>query len=68
METTNFNVKGLNDNKSASKLKNSVSSLSGVSNVAVDLDISKLIVTFDPAVTDISTIKSTISGSGFSFK
>ena len=68
METTNFNVKGLNDNKTASKLKNSVSSLSGVSNVAVDLDVSKLIVTFDPTITDISAIKSTISGSGFSFK
>jgi copper chaperone CopZ len=68
METTNFNIKGLSDNKSVSKLKNSVSSLSGVTNVDVDLPGSKVLVTFDPTIVDITAIKNSITGSGFAFK
>lgn len=65
METTYFNVNGLVDNKAASKLKNAVSSLSGVANVDVDLFDSKVTITYDPVSTDIPTIKKTIHGSGF---
>lgn len=65
METTYFNVSGLTDNKAASKLKNVVSSLSGVSNVDVNLYDSKVTVTYDPITTDVSTIKNTIYSSGY---
>ncbi|MGE5328170.1 MAG: heavy-metal-associated domain-containing protein [Deltaproteobacteria bacterium] len=65
METTYFNVNGLIDNKAANKLKNVVSSLSGVSDVNVNLFDSKVTVTYDPITTDISTIKNTIYSSGF---
>lgn len=65
METTYFNVSGLTDNKAASKLRNVVSSLSGVSTVNVDLFDSKVTITYDPITTDISTIKNTIYSSGF---
>lgn len=68
METKSFKVQGLTDNKSASRLRNAVSALSGVSNAAVDVNESNLTVTFDPTTTDISTIKNTISGSGFSIR
>ncbi|MGE5474018.1 MAG: heavy-metal-associated domain-containing protein [Ignavibacteriales bacterium] len=65
METTYFNVTGLTDSKAASKLKNVVSSLSGVSNVDVNLYDSKVTITYDPITTDIPTIKNTIHSSGY---
>lgn len=68
METTIFNVSGLQNSQMANKLKNAVTSINGVSNCTVDMTASKVTVTYDPATTDLSYIKSTISGSGFSVK
>ena len=68
METMSFKVSGLTDNKSANRLKNAVSTLSGVANVSVDINDSLLTVTYDPIITDVSTIKNTISGTGYSVK
>lgn len=68
METTVFNVSGLQSTNMASKLKNAVISMNGVSNCTVDVNASKVTVTYDPATTDPSSIKNTISGSGFSVK
>lgn len=63
METTVFNVNGLTATD-ASKIKGSVNSIPGVSNVAIDVNTSKITITYDPATTDRASIKSSISSSG----
>lgn len=65
MQTTVFNVSGLNNTNSAVTLRDAITSLEGVSNVSVDVNSSKVLITFDPTATDLSTIRSTITSTGF---
>lgn len=65
MQTSVFNVEGIKSTNSATNLKDAVTSLTGVSNVSVDIDSSKLTVTFDPENTNLSEIKSKITQSGY---
>ena len=65
MQTTVFNVQGMTDTNSAVSLKDAIFSITGVSNVSVDTESSKIMVTFDPSNTDLSQIKSTITNNGY---
>lgn len=64
MFTTIFNVSGIDSTNFATTLRNAITSIQGVANVSVDIDKSKVTITFDPAQADISTIKSAITNSG----
>lgn len=65
MQTTVFNVSGINNTNSATTIKNAVTSIPGVSNVSVDVNTSKVTITYDPVSTDVTTIKSAITNTGF---
>lgn len=65
MQTSVFNVEGISNTNSATTLRDAVTSLIGVSNVSVDVDSSKVTVTFDPVNTNLSQIKTKITESGY---
>lgn len=65
IQTTVLNISGINNTNTAIMIKNMLSSITGVSNVSVDVDTSKLTITYDPSATDLSTIKNSITDKGF---
>lgn len=65
MQTTIFNVSGINDTNSAVTIRNAITSVEGVTNVSIDKDFSKVTITFDPTFVDLSKIESKIIDSGF---
>lgn len=63
METTIFNVNTLSANQ-ALELKNWLSSMPGVDDVAVDLNGSKVTVIYDPASTDRGSLRTSMASVG----
>lgn len=63
METTTFNVNTLSANQ-ALELKNWLSSMPGVDDVAVDLNGSKVTVIYDPASTDRGSLRTSMASVG----
>ena len=65
MESVTLNVQGMSCGKCVKSVENSVSAVSGVNEVAVDLQGAKVTVTFDEAVTSAHEIKETIDDQGY---
>lgn len=63
METTVFNVNTLSANQ-ALELKNWLTSMPGVDDVAVDVSGSKVTVIYDPASTDRGSLRTTMASVG----
>ena len=63
METTIFNVNTLSANQ-ALELKNWLSSMPGVDDVAVDVSGSKVTVIYDPASTDRGSLRTSMASVG----
>lgn len=63
METTTFNVNTLSANQ-ALELRNWLTSMPGVDDVAVDLGGSKITVVYDPAATDRGSLRSSMAAVG----
>ena len=63
METTIFNVNTLSANQ-AFELKNWLSSMPGVDDVAIDVSGSKVTVIYDPASTDRGSLRTSMASVG----
>lgn len=63
METTIFNVNTLSANQ-ALELKNWLSSMPGVDDVAIDVGGSKVTVIYDPATTDRGSLRTSMASVG----
>ena len=63
METTIFNVNTLSANQ-ALELKNWLSSMPGVNDVAIDVSGSKVTVIYDPASTDRGSLRTSMATVG----
>lgn len=63
METTSFNVNTLSANQ-ALELKNWLTSMPGVDDVAVDVGGSIITVVYDPATTDKGSLRSSMATIG----
>ena len=63
METTIFNVNTLSTNQ-ALELKNWLSSMPGVDDVAIDVSGSKVTVIYDPASTDRGSLRTSMASVG----
>ena len=63
METTSFNVNTLSANQ-ALELKNWLTSMPGVDDVAVDVNGSKITVVYDPATTDKGYLTNSMAAIG----
>ena len=65
MESVTLNVQGMSCGKCVKSVETSVGAVSGVNEVAVDLQAAKVTVTFDEAVTSVEAIKETIEDQGY---
>ena len=63
METTSFNVNTLSANQ-ALELKNWLTSMPGVDDVAVDINGSKITIIYDPATTDKGSLTNSMAAIG----
>ena len=63
METTIFNVNTLSANQ-ALELKNWLTSMPGVDDVAVDVSGSKVTIIYDPASTDRGSLRTSMASVG----
>ena len=63
METTSFNINTLSANQ-ALELKNWLTSMPGVDDVAVDINGSKITIVYDPAATDKGSLTSSMAAIG----
>ena len=65
MERVTLNVQGMSCGKCVKSVENSVGAVTGVNEVAVDLQAAKVTVTFDEGVTSVEAIKETIEEQGY---
>ena len=63
METTTFNVNTLSANQ-ALELKNWLTSMPGVDDVAVDVGGAKITIIYDPATTDKGSLRTSMAAIG----
>ncbi len=63
METTTFNVNTLSANQ-ALELKNWLTSMPGVDDVAVDTSGAKITIVYDPATTDRGSLRTSMAAVG----
>jgi copper chaperone len=65
-QTLNLNVEGMSCQHCVHAVKSSVSALTGVDTVEVSLEKKLVTVGFDPAATNLQSIKSAIEDQGYS--
>ena len=63
METTTFNVNTISANQ-ALELKNWLTSMPGVDDVAVDTSGAKITIVYDPATTDRGSLRTSMAAVG----
>ncbi len=68
MANSILDVKGMSCGHCEHSVKTSVGSLTGVSEVKVELKTGKVTVEYDPAKVDIKTIQDTIEDQGYEVK
>ena len=68
MANSILDVKGMSCSHCEHSVKTSVGSLTGVSEVKVELKTGKVTVEYDPAKVDIKTIQDTIEDQGYEVK
>lgn len=68
MANSILDVKGMSCSHCEHSVKTSVGSLTGVSDVKVELKTGKVNVEYDPAKVDIKTIEDTIEDQGYEVK
>lgn len=68
MTSTVLDVKGMSCGHCEHSVKTSVGSLTGVSDVKVELKTGKVTVEYDPGKVDLKTIENTIEDQGYEVK
>jgi len=67
-QTLDLNVEGMSCPHCVHAVKSAVSALAGVEKVEVSLENKRAIVDFDPALTNLDSIRTAIEGEGYSVK